>query len=233
MKIAIGIILLVILVLVLRVGELYTQLARYQRYWDRVNQKPVGKDDLVYVAFGDSAAQGIGASKPDKGYVGLIAKQLAEDQPVHVINLSRSGAKISEVVDVQLPKYRELNIKNKQIITLDVGANDVVAGELENFESDMDSLMSKLPKQTIIADIPSFKGSRYARLEDRIIAANVIMHRLAKKHGVELAGVYDNVAGSHSPRTFSADFFHPSDYGYKINWAPVFWQKIKQADGSL
>ena len=52
--------------------------------------------DLVYVALGDSAAQGIGASTSDNGYVGLVADRLRErtGNPVLGVNLSRSGATV-------------------------------------------------------------------------------------------------------------------------------------------
>ena len=235
MRLVVGIIVIIILILLLRVGELYTQLARYQRYWDKVNQKPVAKNELVYVAFGDSAAQGIGASKPENGYVGLIAKSLAAEnnRPVHVINLSKSGANINDVINTQLPKYKELDIKNNQIITIDIGANDVVRSDLQNFEKEIDKLMSELPKNAVIADIPSFKGSRFARLEPRVNKANEIMYKLAEKHGFELVSVHDNSAGSHSLRTFGADFFHPSNYGYEVNWASVFLKRINSFETSM
>lgn len=234
MKIFVGILLIILLLVVLRIGELYTQLGRYQKYWDKVNQKPQDKNNLLYVALGDSAAQGIGASSPDKGYVGLIAKELSKNQPVHVINLSKSGASINDVADNQLPKYEGLKLDDKNtVITLDVGANDVVRSDLSSFEKDMDNLMSKLPKHTIIADVPSFKGSRYGRLEERVNRANEIMYKLAKKHGFELVGVHDNVAGNSSIRAFAADYFHPSDFGYQTNWANPFINRIKNTDKAL
>lgn len=232
MKIFVGIILIIILVLALRVGELYTQLGRYQRYWDRVNQKPIAKNDLVYVAFGDSAAQGIGASRPDKGYVGLITRHLSESyhQNVRAVNLSKSGAAINDVTNTQLARYKALNLSNEQVITLDIGANDVVRTDLNNFEKDMDKLMRELPKETLIANIPSFKGSRYVRMEGKVNQANEIMHRLAEKHGFELINIHDNVAGNSGIRAFAADIFHPSDYGYKTNWAEPFLKRIKFAE---
>jgi len=65
---------------------------------------------LLYVALGDSSAQGIGASRPERGYVGLVAQHVREStgQPVLVINLSRSGARIDDVLDRQLPALRGL-----------------------------------------------------------------------------------------------------------------------------
>lgn len=226
---------LVLLVIILRVGELYTQLARYQRYWDMVNKKPIGDNDLVYVAFGDSAAQGVGASRPDKGYVGLLVRQMAgeQDSPVHVINLSKSGAKVSDVLQSQLPAYESLNISNPQVITIDIGANDILSFAPDRFRAQMDELLGKLPQNTIMADIPSFKGSRLGGHEDTVVKANGIMRELAPKYGIRLVDLYERVAENHGLRTFGGDFFHPSDYGYKSNWEKVFSQAVSDRVNSL
>lgn len=226
---------IIILVFLLRAGELYTQIGRYQRYWDRINSKPVGKDDLVYIAFGDSAAQGVGASSPQKGYVGRIADQLASEQgrTVHVINLSKSGAKIKDVLDTQLPKYERLHINNPKIFTIEIGANDILAFEPKRFSSEVDELMSKLPTGTIMSDIPSFKGSRLGKHNSTVVEANVIIHSLAKKHGLQIVDLYDQVAKNHGIRTFGGDFFHPSNYGYKTNWQAAFSGAVSSRVSSL
>lgn len=227
MRLLIGFILVILLVAVLRVGELYTQLTRYQKYWDRVNENPIGSADLVYVALGDSAAQGVGASKPQNGYVGLIADELAKNQKVQVINFSKSGAKISDVLNTQLPAYEKLKITGKTVITIEIGANDITSYNEQKFESEMDELMKKLPNGTIISDIPSFKGSRLYKLEPRVISANQIMQRLATAQNIELAQLHERVEKNHGIRTFAADIFHPSDYGYRTNWLPAFIAQIQ------
>ncbi|MHB8274889.1 MAG: hypothetical protein ACYDC9_09005 [Dermatophilaceae bacterium] len=60
----------------------------------------------MYVTLGGSAAQGVGASSPRRGYVSLVAEQLSRStgRPVRVINLSRSGARVRDVVDEQQPR---------------------------------------------------------------------------------------------------------------------------------
>ncbi|HEX5797987.1 MAG TPA: hypothetical protein VFX79_01410 [Candidatus Saccharimonadales bacterium] len=107
MKIFLAILFVILVFFAARLGELYTQLARYQKYWTSSNLEDINKHDFVYVALGDSAAQGIGASTPLKGYVGLIAEELQKgrEKDVKVINLSKSGAKIADVLQAQLPLY--------------------------------------------------------------------------------------------------------------------------------
>ena len=79
----------------------------YRTYWAEPQGEPGG---LVYVALGDSAAQAIGASRPERGYVGLLAERMREQsgQPVQVINLSSSGATIRDLLEEQLPRLLAL-----------------------------------------------------------------------------------------------------------------------------
>lgn len=208
--------------------ELFTQLARYQRYWDENNKRQPVASEIVYVALGDSTAQAIGASKPSKGYVSLVAAEINKKygKPVRTVNLSRSGARIADALNQQLPAYEKLGLKSEPIITIEIGANDMINFDAQKFQSETDMLMSKLPSQTIMSDIPSFRGSRFASREPNIIQANQIMYKLAEKHGLKLAGLHERVERNHGLRTFARDIFHPSDYGYKTNWAPAFTEKL-------
>lgn len=208
--------------------SLWTQLARYKNYWDRNNQKPAISGELLYVALGDSTAQGIGASHPDKSYPGVIAKQLAqrENRPVRLVNLSKSGAKVRDVIDTQLPAFEKLDSKTQAKITIEIGANNIIGFNAESFEKDMDELMGKLPKQTIVSDIPYFGGGRLKSREPDVQKANEIMYRLADKHGFELAKLHEQTRRNDSIKTFATDWFHPSSNGYKVNWAPVFLDRL-------
>lgn len=226
-KLLIGLVVIILLIFILRVGELYTQLARYQKYWDRVNQQKVKNASITYIAFGDSAAQGVGATSPDKGYVGLIADELSKDnKKVRTVNLSKSGAKIRDVLDTQLPRYESMKLSGKKIITVEAGANDIITFDKNKFEEDMNELMTKMPAETVISDIPTFKGSRLAKFDYRVSEANSIIYRLAKKHDIQIAKLHERVENNHSFRTFSADLFHPSNYGYRTNWLPAFMERI-------
>lgn len=230
MKILLAILFVVTVFFAARLGELYTQLARYQKYWNNSNLRSIHQEDFVYVALGDSAAQGIGASSPIKGYVGLIADELQEKtkNKVKVINLSRSGAKVADIIEGQLPIYDKLGLKNDHIVTVDVGANDIINFDKDKFENEMSELMSKLPKHAIISDAPSFAGSRYAKYEPRVLEANAIINRLAAKYNFKPAELHKRVASNHGFRTFAADLFHPSDYGYRNNWLPAFMERINE-----
>jgi acyl-CoA thioesterase I len=228
--IAIGLVALA-LILVISLAELSTQLVRYRNYWQKNNERPPQSGELVYVALGDSAAQGVGASSPRKGYVGLIAKELESTtgRPVRVINFSKSGASIRDVIDAQMSSYQALDLKDKHVLTIDIGANDIIRLDKSKFEKDMNELMSKMPKHAVMSDMPSLLGSRFAKHEDGVRQANKITERLAKKHSRQLAKLNDRTQQNHSLKVFGADFFHPSNYGYKINWLPAFMERIRES----
>lgn len=228
MKIVIALIAIIFLVFAVRIGELYTQVGRYQAYWNRLNQLPLKSDEILYIALGDSTAQGIGANKPQNSYVGYIARDLQKqtDRPVHIINYSKSGAKIDDVLSRQLAKLKKYNIDSQTTVTIEIGANDMADFEPEKFEREMGELMSRLPKQTIISDIPYFGGGLNKSSEANAVEANKIMYRLAEKYNFKLASMHEATKNNSSLRTFAADWFHPSTYAYKNIWAPTFLERI-------
>lgn len=204
-------------------------IGRFAQYWNDQNNRVRINGALLYVALGDSAAQGLGATSPRRGYVGLVADKLSEqkDQPVHVINLSKSGATIRDVIEEQLD---ELSALEPNVITLDIGGNDIRTYDAGRFERDMDDLMSRLPKQTIISDLPYFGGrDRFLTMgqsERHVVEANTIMRRLADKHGFELVDLHAETQARNAwPWSYAIDYFHPNNFGYKA-WADAFLKKM-------
>lgn len=223
---ALGIILFVIVVMAIL---FVTSISRYAKYWQQQAERTDQAKPLSYVALGDSAAQGIGASSAAKGYVGLIAKRLSQqkNQPVHVINLSKSGAKISDVLNTQIP---ELNKLHPDVITIEIGANDIKGFDATRFEAQATSLFEQLPKDTFISDIPYFGGrSRWLdpKQEKNVVAANVILHRLAHEQGRTLVELHQETQKRNKyPWDYAIDYFHPNNIGYRA-WADVFWDRIQ------
>ena len=60
--------------------------------------------ELLYVAIGDSAAQGIGASRPGRSYVGVVARHIQSQtgKALRVVNLGISGATIEIAAEREL-----------------------------------------------------------------------------------------------------------------------------------
>lgn len=178
----------------------------------------------IHVALGDSAAQGIGASKPQLGYVGLIAARIQKQtgQTVRIINLSVNGAKIEDVINTQLPKLRGYK---PNLITLEVGANDVAQHyDAKLFQTGYNKLASALPTDTIISNLPYFGGriSHNAQALD----ANKYIGIAAQKYGLRVADLQTITRQHNSILNYAADYFHPNNRGYR-NWADAFWFVIK------
>ena len=188
------------------------------RWWRTEGDKT---GDLLYVALGDSTAQGIGASAPGRSYVGLIARHLRThtQRSVRVINLSVYGARLGDALEVQLPKLRTLS---PDLLTVALGANDIANFNADRFERELDTLFAALPARTLVADLPSFYlGSS----ERNVRVAITIVQSLAARYGFEVAQLYDRTrrqgAARYALNQVSPDFFHPNDRGYRV-WASAF-----------
>jgi acyl-CoA thioesterase-1 len=207
-----------------RVVQLRRSVDGYRDYSSRPQGDPGG---LVYVALGDSTAQGIGASRPERGYVGLLADRLraATGRPVQVINLSRSGAKVADVVADQLSGLAHLS---PDVVTVGVGANDVKRYDGAEFHRDVDALVAGLPAGTFVADVPWFMHGAIGRTSGE--AAEYLAGTAAAR-GLPVASLYratrDRGWGA-MLTDFAADWFHPNDRGHRV-WADAFWAALEPA----
>jgi lysophospholipase L1-like esterase len=210
--------------------RLKNQLKTYKTYWDAQAVKDTPSDAITYIALGDSAAQGIGASKPENGYVGLLASELnaKTNRPVHIVNLSVSGATVNDVTSKQLSQL-DTSAVGQAVITLEIGANDVARSYNQSkFTEDVNKLFSVLPKNTIVSDVPSFVKTRLAGKELDAIKANIVLHAAAAKYGFKLVPLYETTNKKNSWRNNAVDLFHPNDSGYK-NWYEAFKDQVSDA----
>lgn len=195
------------------------------RWWKDQGAKD---GELLYVALGDSAAQGVGASRPGRGYVGLVAEHLRRrtGRTVRVVNLSISGARLREAIALQLPPLRRLT---PDIVTVAVGANDIASFDPDRFTRELSEICDSLPPGTIVAELPSFY---LGAAEQSARVANAIVHRLADEHGFEVAPLHSTTrhqgAARYALNQVSVDFFHPNDRGYRV-WASAFLPVLDRA----
>lgn len=205
----------------------------YATHWgNRPTEHPA--DVLHYVALGDSAAQGVGASRVDKGYVGLLATRLSEatGRPVAVTNLSVSGAVSADVVRDQLATFRSLPF-TPDVVTMDIGANDVIFphSNLEKFTDSLSTILSTVPRGSFIADVPwvMIPGMDRQSVAMAQKAAELVAER--GHHLVELHEPSRKLGYFRYHRSTAKDWFHPNDEGYRA-WADAFWDAI-EASGVL
>lgn len=187
-------------------------------YWKEQRLK---HGDLLYVAIGDSAAQGIGGSRPGRSYVGLLARAIRSHtgRTVRVLNLSQSGGRLRDALEKQVPALRKLT---PDVVTASIGANDIASFDPERFERELRELYGALPSVAIVADLPSFYFGEYER---RVRIANEIVRRVAGELGLTVAPLHRvtwrRTAARTALRDVAADFFHPNDRGYAV-WASAF-----------
>ncbi|GAB3135868.1 hypothetical protein GCM10027057_12440 [Marisediminicola antarctica] len=201
----------------------------HSAHW-REQQK--AKGEVLYVAIGDSAAQGIGASKPGRSYVGLLARSIRREtgRTVRVVNLSQSGARLREALEHLMPRLAKLQ---PDVVTVSIGANDIASFDPERFERELRELYSALPPAAIVADLPSFY---LGESERRVRIANEVVRRVAAELSLEVAPLHRTTLGRTAARTalrdVAADFFHPNDRGYAV-WASAFEPLVLRAAQAL
>ena len=210
----------------IRLLQLHRSVGQFRTYWSVPRGDPGG---LLYVALGDSTAQGIGARAPERGYVGLVAQRLrsATGRRVRVLNFSRSGARVRDVVNEQLPR---LAGQSPDLVTVAVGGNDVKGYDAGRFRADVDALVAGLPPGTVVGDVPWFMHGGTGRKSGE--AAQYVTAR-ARSRGLPVARLHQAMRerGWTSMITdFAADWFHPNGRGHRL-WADVFWEAIDATTG--
>lgn len=209
-------------------------------YWTAARAaNPRDPGALHLAVLGDSAAQAIGASTPDNGWVPLLAARLEArfGRPVAVWNLSVSGAVAQDVVDVQLPLLRDLPVVPDMVI-VEIGGNDSSQMHRvtpESYLAAMREIMAAIPPGSFVTDapwmgIPPWLGR--SRLLARLIRPEIEAaghHHLplyeAARSKLDL-GLRGHVRAMRTQ--MSEDFLHPSDTGY-ATWAEYFWRVIEES----
>ena len=200
-------------------------------YRDHWAAPPEGQHGaLRYVALGDSAAQGVGASDVSRGYVPLLAERLrdATGRDVIVTNLSVSGATSDDVVRDQLPLLSALDFE-PDLVTLDIGGNDVVFPQhnVETFERSLTTILDALPVGSFVADVPWFPLPVWGPMSRRMAAS---ASRLAEDRGHHVVHLHriSRETGLRYHLYTAQDRFHPNDLGYQ-GWALAFWSAIERS----
>lgn len=217
---------LLVLAFLVSLAVLFSQIPRYKKFWESQNAKSAPKNALTYVALGDSTAQGIGATSPMRSYVGLLAKSLEDkhQRPVKIINLSKTGAKLEDCIREQLPALEALS---PDVVTIEIGANDMRDFNEERFRSEMASTLEALPENTVISDMPYFGGGRRSASDASAQRASEIIYELAATKNLRVAPLYNETKVNNHLNTYAVDFFHPSNAGYK-NWHNAFWYVLSK-----
>ena len=200
--------------------QVHAQVARYASAWEEANGRDLDAEGPLWAVLGDSTAQGIGAPSWDEGYVGQLRRALDAGSlgPWRVVNLSRSGARVDDVADRQLPLLEALP-SHPDLVTCAIGANDIVRRTSgPHLEVTLGRIIARLPPKAVIATLP--KGLNAERTE----AANRYIRAEAPKAGLVVADVWART-GPPWHGKLAADGFHPGVLGY-AEWAAAFAEAL-------
>ncbi len=124
-----------------------------------------------------------------------------------MLNLSATGARVSDVLDQQLPALEAIGLRQDDLVTVKVGSNDLLAGRAHRraVPSAYAELVDRVPRGTVVTSLP--QPASTARRADVAIDAAAAAGRIA------LADL--RVTGPTSWKgQLAADHFHPNDRGY-------------------
>lgn len=195
---------------------------KYAQFW---NEKANEKGDITYLALGDSAAQGIGASNPMRGYVGLIAHEIEKKtgKSVRIVNTSKTGAKMDDYLKDQAPRVAALNA---DIVTIEIGANDIARFDATKYRAKFKEVLKTLPEGTFVSNMPLF-NSRPGSTANAKQASNIIEQELRDYPALIYVDLQAETEQKQSIFGFAPDLFHPNNLSYK-NWANAFLKKINE-----
>ena len=172
---------------------------------------PVGAQERVIVAFGDSLTAGQGVPA-EQAYPALLAARLrAEGYPYRVVNAGVSG-------DTTAGGLRRVDWALRlgpEVVILELGINDALRGQdLETVRSNLHQLVERFQSagvRVLIAcmRLPPNYGAGYGATFQRLY------EEVARKRGAALMPFFlDGVAGD--PRLNQPDGVHPTADGYRL-----------------
>jgi lysophospholipase L1-like esterase len=151
----------------------------YADDWAAANLDAKQSCGPLWVVLGDAASQGIGATTREAGYVGLVHDILRRRDAWRVVNLSRAGAGVADVLARQLPELAGLTAgEPAALVTCVIGAEDV-ARRTPGLDTTLRSMVAALPRGAIVATVPLHGPAAEA--------ANAVLREEVVRHGLRLA----------------------------------------------
>ncbi len=183
------------------VGLVENEIKPYAEAWQERNLKALASTDPLWVVLGDSLSQGVGASSIEHSWVLETQRALAERGiRYRVVNLSFSGARVSDVLSRQIPALAGLSAV-PELITVLIGSNEIIRRDLRaRLPEHYRAMLSALPRGALVATVPRTRGVQ--------VEVNRIVHE------AEAAGAVVAVPLHFTPGARAPDHFHPDDTGY-------------------
>lgn len=195
----------------------------------------VKNSPVTFLALGDSTAAGVGA---ERGYVARLFERVERNHPhSRLFNRSASAAMTDDVLRRQLADLPKLN---PDLVTLGVGANDLINGVgAEDFARNYAAIVARLKTETgarvVLMNVPDLSLApavpAYMRAQARrhIADFNRIIAQIAERSGLTLVDLFaSSESFSSHADFFSGDGLHPSDAGYEF-WAELLLPHVNDA----
>jgi lysophospholipase L1-like esterase len=141
----------------------------------------------------------------------LHDRLLADGLDLPIVNLSASGARVSDVLEQQLPAWRGLppapgSPDIDDVITVLIGSNDLLSKlHREALPGQFARLLAELPRGSVIATMPQPRAAAGA--------VNELLSSAAERGEVTLVDLRGSGPASWRGR-LAADHFHPNERGY-------------------
>ncbi|MBZ5713864.1 SGNH/GDSL hydrolase family protein [Nannocystis pusilla] len=195
-----------------------------------------------YVALGDSAGAGFGVPA-GAGYVDRVYARLQQrDASARLLNLARKGATTetlrADQVDAALGA-------RPTVCSLFIGGNDLWRGVTpSHYGRNLEAIADRLDRArcpVVVGTLPNlshapaaalaerFLGIARAQIEERIVAYNERVRRLAVDHGYALVDLFGATRLDEHAEYFAADGFHPSAAGHAA-WYEAIWPAFAGLD---
>lgn len=175
------------------------------------------------VILGDSAAAGVGDQVEEgifKGWGHYLFKSLPSINEYH--NLSRSGARVSEMATAQL----EIAMEIKPTLAIFIcGGNDVLRNNFNPIEMHMHIRETMKKLEEIGCDVFAMNLHQPSRiiplpkilkkvLDRRVSALNLVFDDLEKNHGLNLLNI-SNIEEVYDKQIWHVDRMHPNKIGHQ------------------
>ena len=209
------------------VAKVCADRAPFAEYWNQRNEWALSGTGPLWVVLGDSTAQGLGADHPQDSYVGQVQAQFAHrtGQQWRVLNLSRSGATIHDLLRDQLPRLAALP-EAPDLVTCGVGTNDLLRMPPPKIQGLFDDLIGAIPENAVLLDVPIPEGKcRVGRFASQYVnKVNASLHEAADSRRLPIAYVSRHFTPPWTDK-FGPDDFHPNAAGYHY-WSRAVLQAI-------
>lgn len=181
-----------------------------QAHWASERLRSPVAGELLIVALGDSAMQGIGATGPEMTLAGRTESHLetTTGRSVIVHNYASGGATVADILATQLPAASREDLPSADVVLVSTSNDLEQRTGTERYAADLALLAGALdPRRTVISDLPPEPGRR---------AYQDVLERITDAAGIGRADFAHAVLQARRADIFSWLPPHLNDRGYGI-----------------